>query len=103
MTDKDAAAALAALGHEARLSLLRLLVRAEPGGLNIGEIGRHLGMAPSTLSHHLGALVSAGLVTQEKRGREVLNRARVEALRAVFAHVEAECCLGVETPGEDAA
>ncbi|SEA18748.1 ArsR/SmtB family transcription factor [Rubrimonas cliftonensis] len=95
MDDAAASAALAALGHEARLRLFRLLVRAGPDGLNVGEIGRHLGAAPSTLAHHLGALVAAGLVTQERRGRETVNRAAFDALRATFAYVEAECCAGL--------
>lgn len=95
MDIKNAAAALAALGHEARLEIFRLLVRAEPEGLNIGEIGQLLGAPPSTLAHHLGALVRVGLVAQEKRGREVVNRARTDALRNLFGFVEEECCRGV--------
>lgn len=103
MDENAAATALSALGHPARLRLFRLLVRAAPEGLNIGEIGRHLGMAPSTLSHHLGALVAAGLVRQEKHGRETINHADTAAMRRVFAHVEAECCLGVGRLDDSAA
>ncbi|MEM6763150.1 MAG: metalloregulator ArsR/SmtB family transcription factor, partial [Pseudomonadota bacterium] len=84
MTDEDAAPGLAALGHEARLQVFRLLVRAGGKGLNIGDIGRDLRLPPSTLSHHLGALVSAGLVKQEKRGREVVNSVDFPAMRALL-------------------
>ena len=35
------ARALAALGHEARLAIYRLLVRAGEEGLNVGEIAAH--------------------------------------------------------------
>jgi DNA-binding transcriptional ArsR family regulator len=59
------ARALAALGHDTRLAIFRLLVRAGEEGLNVGEIGQHLDQAPSTLAHHLSALVEAGLVVQE--------------------------------------
>jgi DNA-binding transcriptional ArsR family regulator len=103
MDDRDAAAALSALGHEARLAVFRLLVRAGPGGLPVGEIGRLLGAPPSTLAHHLGQLVDAGLVAQERRGRVVVSRARVERLRGLFAHVEADCCRGVAGEAHDAA
>jgi DNA-binding transcriptional ArsR family regulator len=103
MKDADAAIALAALGHEARLKVFRLLVRAGPEGLNIGEIGRLLGLPASTLAHHLGTLVDAGLVAQEKRGRAVVNRARHEVMRRVLDHVEAECCAGVPRSQGDAA
>src|SRR3546814_7960903 len=67
------ARALAALGHEARLAIYRLLVRAGEEGLNVGEIAAHLKMPASTLAHHLSTLVAAGLVIQERRGREVVR------------------------------
>ncbi len=87
--------ALAALGHEARLKVFRLLVRAGEEGLTVGQIIAHSGLAPSTLSHHLLGLVSAGLVEQERRGREVWNRARFDTMRAVISHLNAECCAGL--------
>lgn len=95
MDELPAAAALAALGHEARLRIFRLLVRAGPGGLNIGEIGRHLGLPASTLAHHLGTLVAAGLVRQERQGREVLNRADFALMHDLLAYVASECCTGI--------
>ncbi len=99
MDDTRAAAALAALGHEARLKVFRLLVRAGHDGLNIGEIGRVLGLAPSTLAHHLGTLVSAGLVAQERRGREVVNRADFAAMARLLAFIDDECCAGIGAAG----
>lgn len=98
------ARALAALGHEARLSIFRLLVKVGDDGLRVGEIGEHLALAPSTLAHHLSALVDAGLVLQEKRGREVVNRVDYAAMRRVVGFLTAECCAGV-TPqtAQDAA
>ena len=92
----SAAAALAALGHETRLEIFRLLVRAGKDGLIVGEIGRHLGMAPSTLAHHLGALVAAGLVTQDRQGRQIVNRADYAAMDRILGVLKSECCAGVE-------
>ena len=97
------AAALSALGHEARLDVFRLLVRAGAPGLSVGEIGAHTGLAPSTLAHHLGALVAAGLVVQRRQGRTVVNRVDFERMRGVLAFVAAECCAGVALTREDAA
>lgn len=97
MRDTDnIATAFAALGHSARLRIFRLLVRAGATGLNIGEIGRHTGLPASTLAHHLGALVQAGLVWQERHGRETVNHADVVAIRDVLDTLVAECCIGVE-------
>lgn len=90
------AIALASLGHEARLSVYQLLVRAGNEGLNVGEIGEQLDLPASTLSHHLKALVHAGLVIQEKRGREVFNRPDFDAMANVTAFLTKECCVGVE-------
>ena len=59
-------------GHDARLSIFRILVKAGEDGCRVGEIGAMLGLAPSTLAHHLSALVDAGLIVQVKQGREVL-------------------------------
>jgi ArsR family transcriptional regulator len=92
----EIAKSLAALGHEARLAVFRLLVRAGEDGLTVGDIAAHLDMAPSTLAHHLRALVGAGLVLQQKNGREVTNRVAFDAVRETVAYLTAECCVGVE-------
>lgn len=97
------ARSLAALGHETRLAVFRLLVRAGREGLIVGEIGAHLDMAPSTLAHHLRALVDAGLVVQERKGREVVNRADFDAVQRTVSFLTSECCAGVRAPRESAA
>ncbi|EDM71836.1 transcriptional regulator, ArsR family, putative [Roseobacter sp. AzwK-3b] len=94
-TTSPNARALAALGHDARLSIFRLLVKAGDDGLRVSDIGEHLGLAPSTLAHHLSALVDAGLVLQEKQGREVFNRVDYPAMRRLMDFLTSECCAGV--------
>lgn len=95
--------ALAALGHDARLSIFRLLVRAGGDGMIVGDIVTHLGLAPSTLAHHLATLVAAGLVIQERRGREVVNRADYDAMRRTVGYLTEECCAGVAQTAVNAA
>jgi DNA-binding transcriptional ArsR family regulator len=98
------ARALAALGHDMRLSIFHLLVKAGEDGLRVGDIGAHLGLAPSTLAHHLSTLVDAGLVVQEKRGREVFNRVDYPAMHGLLGFLTSECCAGVALePSGDAA
>lgn len=89
------ARALAALGHDLRLQIFRLLVRAGNEGMIVGEIVGHLGFATSTVAHHLGALVAAGLVVQDRRGREVLNRAAFDRAQGLVNFLMSECCAGV--------
>lgn len=92
---KNVAQALAALGHEARLSVYRLLVRAGDEGLKVGEISAQLDMPASTLAHHLRALVLAELVVQEKRGREVFNRPDFDTMTSIMAFLSDQCCTGI--------
>ena len=89
------ARALAALGHDARLSIFRLLVKAGVKGLRVSDVGEHLGLAPSTLAHHLSALVEAGLVLQDRQGREVFNRVDFPSMHSLVAFLTSECCAGV--------
>ena len=89
------ARALAALGHDARLDVFRLLVRAGDAGLIVNDIAAHTKLPLSTLSHHLRTLVSAGLVTQNRQGREVVNRANFAAMTSVVTFLTADCCKGV--------
>jgi len=91
-----AAIALSALGHEMRLRIFRLLVRAGDDGLSVGDIGAHIGMPASTLAHHLSALVQAGLVVQERQGRIVFNRVDYTRMQALIAFISDECCVGVK-------
>ncbi|WP_052065488.1 ArsR/SmtB family transcription factor [Thalassospira australica] len=99
MIEKDIAPAFAALGHEARLKIYRQLVKAGDDGLNIGDIGRLLDLPASTLAHHLGTLVQAGLVHQEKHGRETRNRADFDVMRDLLGFIADECCSGVDLGG----
>ena len=93
--EQSAADALAALGNRTRLRVFKLLVRAGPQGTNIGAIQRMLGIPATTLGHHLGTLAAAGLVDQDRRGREVICTANFKAVGEVLAYVKEECCAGI--------
>ena len=73
-----AATAFAALGSEARLSILHRLVRAGPSGLPIGALGEDVGITGSVLTHHVKHLVSAGLgrATPRRTAHPLLGRDR---------------------------
>ncbi len=95
-----AARALAALGNKTRLRLFRLLTRAGRDGLVVGQVQRHLGVPASTLAHHLSALAQAGLVVQERRGREVVCTADFAAMNGLTAYLTEHCCTGVRLEAE---
>ena len=91
---KLAVASLAALSHETRLSIFRLLIQSGPEGLAAGEIGRRLDVLPNTLSASLNVLSHAGLVTSRREGRSVIYAAGYDAMRALIAFMLADCCAG---------
>ncbi len=64
----------------------------------MAEIRALTGLAPSTLAHHLRSLAEAGLIRQERAGRETRSRADFAALQALADFLLAECC--VEAPEE---
>ena len=92
---EDAAQGFAAMGSEARLQVLRCLIRAGHDGLLVNEIQDRTKIAPSTLAHHLKFLTAAGLVDQEKCGRATVNRASFGQLEALARFVLSECCADV--------
>ncbi|MGH7606551.1 MAG: ArsR/SmtB family transcription factor, partial [Gemmatimonadales bacterium] len=81
----------AALGHEARLAIMRLLLAAHPDGLVVGEIQQELDIPPSTLSHHLDALQREALVHVTREGKFLRYRADAAGLRALLSFLYAEC------------
>ncbi|MEO0620834.1 MAG: metalloregulator ArsR/SmtB family transcription factor [Pseudomonadota bacterium] len=88
----QAAQAFAALGAPQRLAILRCLVRAGPTGLPVGALGDRLGVAPSTLSHHISALVRADLIGQRREGRSLLCHAKFDRVEGLAAYLVRECC-----------
>src|ERR1039458_1994340 len=83
---------LAALGTETRLRIVRLLLSAHPEGMVVGEIGAELGIAPSTLSHHLEKLKNEGLVLMRRESTFLRYTANTKALQEILAFLFAECC-----------
>lgn len=82
----------AALGTEARLRILRVLLAAHPDGLYAGEIQSALGIPASTLSHHLDKLKHEGLVRVHRRGTFLRYTANTETLRKVLTFLYSQCC-----------
>ncbi len=94
ITDIDRAAkGFDALGSRARLQIVLTLVERGNAGLSIGDIQSRVGIAPSTLAHHLRFLTAAGLVVQEKTGRTIINKAAFDHLEDLAAFILKRCCI----------
>ena len=87
-------AALAALAHEGRLAIFRLLVVAGPDGLRVGQIADKLKMPGATLSFHLSQLKHAGLVRAQRNGRELIQTADFDRMKSVVGYLTENCCGG---------
>ncbi len=95
MEHSKAARCLEKLGNATRLEIFRLLVRAGPAGLAVGEIQEHLDIPGSTLSHHVSHLVNAGLVHQQREGRVLRCTPNFTLIDEVIRFLTDECCAGV--------
>jgi DNA-binding transcriptional ArsR family regulator len=96
MEEDDVIRALAALAHPMRLRVFRALVVVGPEGLTPGVIAEALNASSTTLSFHLKELAHAGLVTQERDGRNLIYRAAYDRMNGVLAFLTENCCAGAE-------
>ena len=81
-----------AMGTEARLRIMQLLLSAHPEGLVVGDIQQELEIPSSTLSHHLDKLKAEGLVNVRRESTFLHYTANTEALREILQFLYAECC-----------
>jgi DNA-binding transcriptional ArsR family regulator len=94
MEESAAITALAALAQSMRLRIFRALIGAGPDGMTPGALGGLLDVPASTLSFHLKELMHAGLVTQERDGRNLIYRASMAQMTALLDYLTAHCCQG---------
>lgn len=81
-----------AIGTEARLRIMQLLLTAHPDGLFAGEIQQELNIPASTLSHHLDKLKAEDLVSVRRESTFLRYTANTDALRDLLQFLYAECC-----------
>jgi ArsR family transcriptional regulator len=81
-----------AMGTEARLSIMQLLLSAHPDGLVVNEIQAELGIPNSTLSHHLDKLKNEGLINVRRESTFLRYTANTDALQELLQFLYAECC-----------
>src|ERR1035438_1088621 len=74
-----------------RLRIMRVLLSAHPDGMVVGDIGSELGIAASTLSHHLEKLKNEDLVKVRREGTYLWYSANAETLKQLLGFLYAEC------------
>lgn len=96
--EQDVVKALAALAQPHRLRVFRTLVVAGQSGTTPGAIAAAIGLPAATLSFHLKELLHAGLVSQERSGRNLIYRAEYARMNAVLGYLTENCCQGEICP-----
>jgi DNA-binding transcriptional ArsR family regulator len=94
MNRGQALLAFAALSQDTRLSIVRLLVKAGPGGLSAGEVADEVGVSASNLSFHLKELQRAGLLEARREARSIIYSANYDGLRGLIGFLMKDCCGG---------
>ena len=84
----------AAMGNDARLRIMRLLLSTHPKGMIVGDIQNNLGIPNSTLSHHLDKLKNEELVQVRRNGTFLWYTANTDVLQEILTFLYAECCGG---------
>jgi ArsR family transcriptional regulator len=111
LTVENLATMLKALAHPQRLRIfLKLVACCAPASCDadaaslrrcVGELGADLGLAASTVSHHLKELRQAGLMRITRRGQHIECWVAEEALGGLQAFFAAACarrCCAVDHP-----
>ena len=88
-----AARQLLVLGSPVRLKIYRALVRTGDDGLPCATLQAKVGVAASTLSHHLRNLRETGLISQERQATTLICRANYPAMHALVGYLVDECCV----------
>jgi DNA-binding transcriptional ArsR family regulator len=97
-TPAEVAAVFKALGHPARVKMVRELVAGEKC---VCDLVAAAGLGWSTVSRHLSVLREAGVVNDEKRGQQVIYRLELPCVGrfmdcleypARFPEMHASCC-----------
>ena len=81
-----------AMGTEARLRIMQLLLSAHPDGLVVGEIQEEVDIPNSTLSHHLDKLRAEDLIRVKRESTFLRYTANTDALQELLQFLYAECC-----------
>lgn len=92
MNENRAVVSLAALAQGMRLRIFRTLIGAGPDGITPGTLALMLGVNSSTLSFHLKELLHAGLVSQEREGRNLIYRPSLQHMTDLLDYLTAHCC-----------
>lgn len=83
---------LKALADPVRVKLVSLLFSSTEGEVCSCDLATSVGLAESTVSHHISQLRKAGFVESKRRGMNVYHRPLQDALIALCTVLDPNCC-----------
>lgn len=84
----------AALAHDLRLRVFRLLMAKGPHGLPAGQIALRLEVPASTLSTHLAQLERVGLLRSRRERQRIVYAVNAEGTKGLVGFLVNDCCGG---------
>ncbi len=94
MQENEVIKALAALAQPNRLQVFRALVVAGRDGMTPGALAAQFVLPAATLSFHLKELTNAGLISQQRIGRNLIYRVDFARMNGVLGYLTDNCCEG---------
>ena len=91
MEESQAINGLGALAHPLRLQIVRYLVTRGTQGASAGQIAEATSAQPSRLSFHTAILEQAGLVTSERRSRNIIYQLSFAQMGEIIAYLLQDC------------
>ncbi len=84
----------AALAHDVRLKVFRLLLSCCPEGMPAGQIALRLEVPSSTLSTHLAQLERSGLLRSWREQQRILYAVDMDGTKNLVGFLVNDCCGG---------
>ena len=97
-SDLELATLFAAFAHPSRIAVLRVLLPHAISGRTFGDLATALSISPSTLTHHLREMESAGVVHREIIGRSTMVRLNADILNTALTQLTQLCCCFEDQP-----
>jgi ArsR family transcriptional regulator len=98
MNIQDAAQCFSNLGHQRRLEIMHLLIKAAPNGLSMGKIASQTKIPDSTLTHHVILLEKTGLITRQQENQSILCTVNIKLIKKLANYLLDECCMDSRKP-----
>lgn len=94
MNETNALATFGALSNVTRLRILKYLIKMSCDDLTAGEIGKAVEATPSRASFHLAIMTETGLLSSERRSREIYYRVNFKSIGNLVHYLIHDCCEG---------